>query len=230
MVISRQHRQREREREGGGWTKLEYMQEASSIGVSTIHCSGRQGPYFLPSRWSSIEIPALSVEVWVQSHTESSRCAKRFWSLPCQTPGNMGLKLELAHADIKRRIQALEMRCFYKLLSILYRVHITNEEVKARIGNAIRPYEDILTSVKRCKLKWYRHVTWSSGLAKTILHGTVQGGRRRRQIEEMMGRQHQRVDWPWMEYHTTENWEPWVVEEAGCKIYSGAPTVSQTTE
>ena len=30
-----------------------------------------------------------------------------------------------------------------------------------------------------------------------------------------------------MEYHTTESWEPQAVEEAGCKIYSGAPTVSQ---
>ena len=46
-------------------------------------------------------------------------------------------------ADIKRRIQALEMRCFRKLLVISYRDHITNEEVKARIGNAIRPYEDL---------------------------------------------------------------------------------------
>ena len=82
-------------------------------------------------------------------------------------------------ADIERRIQALEMRCFCKLLSISYRSHITNEEVKARIGNAIGPYEDLLTSVKRCKLKWYGHVTGSSGLAKTILQGTVQGGRRR---------------------------------------------------
>ena len=36
-------------------------------------------------------------------------------------------------ADIERRIQALEMRCFRKLLGILYRDHITNEEVKARI-------------------------------------------------------------------------------------------------
>ena len=61
-------------------------------------------------------------------------------------------------ADIERRIQALAMRCFGKLLGILYRDHITKEEVKARIGNAIRLYED-LTSVKRCKLKWYRHVT-----------------------------------------------------------------------
>ena len=32
-----------------------------------------------------------------------------------------------------------------------------------------------------------------------------------------------------LEYHTTERWEPRGVEEAGCKIYSGAPTVSQTT-
>ena len=60
-----------------------------------------------------------------------------------------------------------------------YRDHITNEEVKARIGNAIGPFEDLLTSVKRRKLKWYGHVTRSSGLAKTILQGTVQGGRRR---------------------------------------------------
>ena len=47
-----------------------------------------------------------------------------------------------------------------------------------RTGNAIGPYED-LTSVNRRKLKWYGHVTRSSGLAKTILQGTVQGGRRR---------------------------------------------------
>ena len=81
-------------------------------------------------------------------------------------------------ADIER-IQALEMRYFRKLLGISYRDHITNEKVKARIGNAIGPYEGLLTSVKRRKLKWYGHVTRSSGLAKTVLQGTVQGGRRR---------------------------------------------------
>ena len=71
------------------------------------------------------------------------------------------------------------MRCFRRLLGISYRDHITNEEVKARIENAIEPYEDLLTSVKRRRLKWYGHVTRSSGLAKTVLQGTVQGGRRR---------------------------------------------------
>ena len=69
--------------------------------------------------------------------------------------------------------------CFRKRLGISCRDHITNEEVKARTGNAIGPYEDLLTSAKRRKLKWYGHVTLLSGLAKTILQGTVQGGRRR---------------------------------------------------
>ena len=32
-----------------------------------------------------------------------------------------------------------------------------------------------------------------------------------------------------MKYTTTESQEPPGVEETGCKIYSGAPTVSQTT-
>ena len=73
----------------------------------------------------------------------------------------------------------MEMRCFRKLLGISYRDYITNEEVKARTGNAIGPYQELLTSVKRRQLKWYGHVTRSSGLAETILQETAQGGRRR---------------------------------------------------
>ena len=84
----------------------------------------------------------------------------------------------------------MEMRCFRKLLGISYRDHITNEEVKARTGNAIGPHED-LTSVKRRKLKWYRHVIRSSGLAKNSSRRET-----KRQTEETMARQHQRVDWP----------------------------------
>ena len=36
-----------------------------------------------------------------------------------------------------------------------------------------------LIIVKRRKLHWYRHVSRSSGLARTILQGTVKGGRRK---------------------------------------------------
>ena len=70
------------------------------------------------------------------------------------------------------------MRCYRKILHILYKDHVTNEEVRARIQQAIRPLEDLLTSVKRRKLQWYCYVSRSSGLAKTILQGTVKGGRR----------------------------------------------------
>ena len=55
--------------------------------------------------------------------------------------------------------------------------HITNEEVLTKMEQAIGPHKD-LTIVKRRKLQLYGHVSHSSGLAKTILQGTVKGGRR----------------------------------------------------
>ena len=51
-------------------------------------------------------------------------------------------------------------------------------QVRAKIQQAIGPHEDLLTIVKRRKLQWYGRVSRSSGLAKTILQGTVKGGRR----------------------------------------------------
>ena len=56
-------------------------------------------------------------------------------------------------------------------------MHVTNEEVRAKIQQAIGPHEDLLTTVKRRKLQWCGHVSRSSGLAKTILQGTVKGGK-----------------------------------------------------
>ena len=82
-------------------------------------------------------------------------------------------------AELEKKIQAAEMRCFRKILEITYRDHVTNNDLRNRIKQAIGPYEVLLATVKRRKLKWYGHVSRSSGLAKTILQGTVQGGRRR---------------------------------------------------
>ena len=65
--------------------------------------------------------------------------------------------------------------------------------------------------VKRCKLQWYGHVSHSSGLAKTILQGTVKGGRRH-------GRQRKRWEdnireWTGLEFgrsqRAVENREKW---------------------
>ena len=113
-------------------------------------------------------------------------------------------------AELQRRIQAMEMRCYRKILHISYKDHVTNEEVRAKIQQAIGPHED-LTIVKRRKLQWYGHVSRSSGLAKTILQGTVKGGRRQ-------GRQRKRWEdnireWTGLEFaksqRAVENREKW---------------------
>ena len=54
-----------------------------------------------------------------------------------------------------------------------YIIFSSDEEVCAKIQQAIGPMEDLLTMVKRLKLKWYGHVSRSSDLAKTTLQGTV---------------------------------------------------------
>ena len=81
-------------------------------------------------------------------------------------------------AELQRKIRAMEMRRYRKIQRISYKDHVTNEEVRAKIHQAIGTHEDLLTIVKRHKLRWYGHVSRSSGLAKTILQGTVKGGRR----------------------------------------------------
>ena len=60
-------------------------------------------------------------------------------------------------AEIEIRIQALEMRCYRRLLNISYKDQVTNEEVRNRIQNAIGVHDD-LTMVKKRKLRWYGHI------------------------------------------------------------------------
>ena len=79
--------------------------------------------------------------------------------------------------ELQSRIQAMEIRCYRKILPISYKDHVTNEEVHAKIQQEIGPHEDLLTIVKRRKLQWHCHVCRSSGLVETILQGTVKGGR-----------------------------------------------------
>ena len=71
------------------------------------------------------------------------------------------------------------MRCYRRLLNISYKDHVINEEVCRRIQAAIGEYDELLTAVKKQKLRLSGHVSKSSGLAKTILQGTVKGKRNR---------------------------------------------------
>ena len=51
--------------------------------------------------------------------------------------------------ELQRRIQAMEMRYYHKILHISYKDHVSNEEVRAKNQQAIGPHEDLLTIVKR---------------------------------------------------------------------------------
>ena len=112
-------------------------------------------------------------------------------------------------AELQRRIQATEIRCYGKILHISYKDHVTNEEVRAKIQQAIGPHEDLLTVVKGRKLQWYGHVSCSSGLAKPILQGTVKAGR-------IQGRQRKR-------------WEDTIREWTGLEFAKSHRAVGQRT-
>ena len=61
---------------------------------------------------------------------------------------------------------------------ISYKDPVTHEEVCAKIQQAIGPHEELVTIIQSRKLKWYEHVSCSSGLAKIVLQGTVKGGKK----------------------------------------------------
>ena len=82
-------------------------------------------------------------------------------------------------AETERRIQAFEMKSMRKLLRISYLERKTNEFVQDQVTRLVGPQEPLLATVKRRKLQWFGHTTRHDGLSKTILQGTVEGGRRR---------------------------------------------------
>ena len=125
-------------------------------------------------------------------------------------------------AELQRRIQAIEMRCYRKILHISYKDHVSNEEVRAKVQQAIGPRKDLLTIVKRRKLQWCGHVSRSSGLTKTTWQGTVKGGRRQ-------GRQRKRWEdnireWTGLEFAKSQRAEQRKMEETGCEVICDAPT------
>ena len=118
----------------------------------------------------------------------------------------------------------MEMRCSCRIIRISYKDLVTSEKIRATIQQAIGPREDLLTILKSRKLQWYGHVSGSSGLAKTILQGTVKAGRRQ-------GRQRKRWEdnirvWTSLEFaksqRAVENREIW--RKVG-EIICGAPTI-----
>ena len=114
-------------------------------------------------------------------------------------------------AKLQKRKRTMEMKCHRKILRISYKDHVTNEEVCAKIQQAIGSHEDLLTIVKRHSLKWYGHAFRSSDLAKNYLARHIKRGKKTRQTEEKVGRQAR--EWTGLEFakpqRAVENREKW---------------------
>ena len=74
-------------------------------------------------------------------------------------------------------VELTNKKCPYKSNILATSGMYPLNEIAIYLNNS-RPYDDLLTTVRHRKLKWYGHVTRSSGLTKTILQGTVPGGRK----------------------------------------------------
>ena len=77
------------------------------------------------------------------------------------------------------QLSSFDTEFLRRVLGTSYTVHIANDEVRATISKHMKRYEELLTTVKKRKLRWYGHVTRASGLSKTVLQGAVQGDRGR---------------------------------------------------
>ena len=99
--------------------------------------------------------------------------------------------------------------------------------VFGRIQQTIESHED-LAIVKKRKLQWYGHLSRSSGLAKTILQGTVKGGRRQGRQRKRWDHKHEGMDRPGVRQVPEGSGGQGKMEETGCEIICGAPTTLVT--
>ena len=82
-------------------------------------------------------------------------------------------------AELENKTQVFEMRCYQRSLNISYKTHVTNKDFCRKIQAATGKHDELLIWVRKRKLRWFGHISRSSGLAKTILQGTVQRKRRK---------------------------------------------------
>ena len=91
-----------------------------------------------------------------------------------------------------REKSPIEMRCY-----IFYKDHVTNEEIRNRIQNAIGGHDDLLTMVKKRKLRWSSQDprTWRRQVCR---------GQWKEQEEEEDRRRDGKI--------TSRNWRVWDLE------------------
>ena len=142
--------------------------------------------------------------------------------LPCHIYLPVCLGILDPHSRAPKKIQAMEMRCYPKILHILYKDHVTNEEM----------FQDSACNWTTRRLDHHTEtqtaVVWSclpfirSGQNHLARHS--ERGKKTRQTLEDVGRRHQGMDKPGVRQVPEGSGEQKKIEKTGCKIICGAPT------
>ena len=110
----------------------------------------------------------------------------------------------------------MEKRCYRKIRRISLKDHATNEEVCAKIQQAIGPHEDLLINVKKTQTA----VVWTclpfirSGQNHPVRHS--ERVKKTWQTEEEVGRQNQGMDRPGVRQVPEVGGKQSKMEETGC--------------
>ena len=158
---------------------------------------------------------ASSVTVMLLTYLTSKH---RLYTLSGTTPNSQSILNTDCGNKMANRTATKERMTDFAILEEFRNFFVTNAShaktmlpTRKSVPRSSEAHEDLLTIVKRRKLQWYGHVSRSSGLAKTILQGTVKEKRRQ-------GRQKKRWEdnireWTGLEFsksqRTVENREKW---------------------
>ena len=91
--------------------------------------------------------------------------------------GSRLLTLKKTNKQTKNPTQAFKTKCLRKHLRISFLEHKTNDWMRSKINSLVGPQEPLPATDERRKLAWIGHVTRHDSLSKTILKGTLEGGR-----------------------------------------------------
>ena len=87
-------------------------------------------------------------------------------------------------AELEKKTQAIELRCYRRLLNISYKDHVTNEEVCRKIQAAFGEYDELLTLVKKWKPRWFGPCFKVFLFSKDNPTGHSERTKKKRQTEE----------------------------------------------
>ena len=133
-------------------------------------------------------------------------------------------------AELQRRIQAKQMRCYCKILHISYKDHCYQRGCPCQdpAGNRTTRRSPDHRKETQTAVVWSCLLFIRSRLNHLARHS--EKGKKTRQTEEEVGRQHQGMDRPGVHQVTEGSGEQGKVEETGSEIICGAPTTLMVKE